>query len=278
VSTEKKTEDPTYTKDTIKLESLTVDKTVQRTFMNIGKINQIIREYNEDAVGEITVSDRGHGERIVLDGMHRVEALRRMGIETVDAKVFYNLPKATEAQIFLDLNFSNQPSLFDKYRVGVTGENEEFVEVDRIVHAAGFTMGPEGTEGTINAVASVLRVHRLKYGWETEDEPADHSILQVTLACIADAWGMSESGLKASNLEAVGRLIQRFSPTLELDRLTETMAKTEGGAAGLLGRGRGYASMRTIRQWQAVGQILVDEYNKNLPTRSSRRLSTFAPR
>jgi hypothetical protein len=270
--------EPTYTKETVKVSSLTVDKAVQRSHFSVSKVNKILRDYNPDAVGEITVSDRGHGERIILDGMHRVEVNRRLEIPEIDAKVFHSLTRAQEAQIFLDLNYGNQPSLYDQYRVGVTGENPEYTEVDRIVHAAGFTMGPETGNGTINAVASALRVHRLKYGWETEDERADHSILQIALAAIGEAWGNDQEGLKATQIEALGKLIQRYERNLEMDRLVETMAKTPGGAAGLLGRARGYAGTRGIRQWQALGQILVDEYNKNLPTRSSRRLGVFAPR
>jgi hypothetical protein len=269
-----------YTTEELQVGLLVIDPQVQRTAVNTGKVNRIVREFNADAVGQITVSRRPGSHHVILDGAHRVEALRRLtdNMGTVNAKVFHGLTLAEEARLFLDLNYGNQPSLFDKYRVGVVGEEPEYAAIDKIVHAAGFTVGPLGGNGTINAIAVLVRIFRLKYAWETPENPADHTILQLALAVIGDAWGNQEDGLKASSVEAIAKLIESYDPQLELDRLTSVLRSTEGGPGGLLGRAKGYASTRGIRVWQAFGQIVVDEYNKNLSKKSPRTLPPFASR
>lgn len=272
-------EGQSFTIEWVDVSKISVDTQVQRWALNEAKVRRILRNFNEDALGMITLSNRGLGEIIALDGQHRTEAVRRRTENKgrMHSKVFIGLTRAQEAKIFLDLNAGNQPSLFDKFRVGVVGEDEEFNEVNRIAHSLGFTIGPDHANGTINAVAGLLRVHRLRYGWETDDERADHSILALALGVINDAWGNQEVGLKATSIEAMGKLIQRYD-NMELPRLVETLEATPGGPAGLLGRAKGYAATRGIRQWQAMGQIVVDEYNKYLPAHSPRRLSVFAPR
>jgi len=267
-----------YVRMMVPVSQITVDPRVQRSALNIAKVNKIIREFSENALGVITLSDRGLSEKIALDGQHRTEAVRRLTDNTglIDANLFKGLTLAQEARMFLDLNYANQPTLFDKYRVGVTGGDIEFSAIDSIVHRAGFTVGSDGANGTIAAIAALRRVYALDYPTIPDDEQDQYpNILGLALTLIFDAWGLDEDALKGAPIEAIGRMIRNYS-NLDLDRLLDSMRRFT--PTSLLAQAKGYSTQRGIRQWQAYGQLLVDAYNKNLGANSRVKLTNFANR
>jgi len=267
-----------YIRMMVPVSKITVDPRVQRSTLNVGKVNKILREFSESALGVVTLSDRGLDELVALDGQHRCEVVRRLTDNTglIDANVFKGLTLAQEARMFLDLNYANQPTLFDKYRVGVTGGDIEFSDIDNIVHRAGFTVGSDGANGTIAAIAALRRVYALDYPTIPDDEQDQYpNILGLALTLIFDAWGLDEDALKGAPIEAIGRMIRNYS-NLDLDRLLDAMRRFT--PTSLLAQAKGYATQRGIRQWQAYGQLLVDAYNKNLGVNSRIKLTNFANR
>ena len=104
-----------YKEAVLKVGELTVDPVVQRTRLSEPKVRKIFANFNPDALGVITVSLRKDLTYVVLDGMHRVEAVRRLtdNTGTMAAHVLEGLSLAEEAEIFLDLNFS--PGVDVKY-------------------------------------------------------------------------------------------------------------------------------------------------------------------
>lgn len=265
----------------VPVSELTIDEDVQREALNEHRVRKMVKEFDPNALGIITVSDRGHGEKIIIDGMHRSETVRRVssGAGLIKARVFVGLTRQEEARLFLALNNGVQPNLYDKYRVGVTGGVDEYSEIDAIVRSMGFSVGAGRTQGNINAIAALTRIYRMKYRWggEENDPYAGATILMMALKVIKQAWGNEEYALKATALEAVAKVIREYSQ-LDVERLVSSMRSTKGGPANLTSRALGYASSRSIRNWQAFGQILVDEYNATMGSRNANKLGPFAPR
>lgn len=262
---------------------LTIDDRVQRANFSNARVIKIVRDFNPDALGRATVSDRGHGELIVLDGQHRIEAIRRRtdGLGSMPCKVYSGLSLQEEAKLFLDLNDGKMPTLFDRYRVSVTGDDETTVAIDRIVHSHGLTVSQGhasyAKRGTINAILALRKVYSLQVFPEGEEDETV-SVLDWTLRTITGAWGNEAAGLVTAVLEGTGRLIYRYWATIELDRLEKAMQTFPGGPVALLAQARQMSSLNRLKVWQNVGQLLVNSYNKGLHEGSTRALSNFTNR
>lgn len=259
---------------------LTIDERVQRAHFSNKRVNKIVSNFNADALGRATISARRDGSLIVLDGQHRIEALRRKsgGAGAMPCKVYHGLSLEEEARLFLDLNAGAMPTQYDRYRVSVVGADEETVGIDKIVHSYGLVVSKgqntSPQRGTINAIVSLRKVYGLKVH-EGEDTEEVVSILDWTLKAITQAWGNEPAGLISPILEGVGRLLYRFWSTVELDRLVKAMANYPGGATTLHAQARQLSNLNRLKVWQNIGQLLVNSYNKGLHTGSERMLSNF---
>ena len=111
--------DVRFSEATLKVGELTVDSRVQRSRLNENKVRKIYANFNRDALGVITVSYRKDKSYVVLDGMHRVEVVRRLtdNTGTMACHVLTGLSLEEEAEIFLDLNYSDKPTIIERYRV-----------------------------------------------------------------------------------------------------------------------------------------------------------------
>jgi uncharacterized protein DUF6551 len=257
----------------VKVADIEVDHQVQRTRLQPRKVEKMKREFNSKALGTITLSDRGHGYYIALDGMHRTQVVRELtdGLGEIRARVLTGLTREEEAEIFLLLNDGSQPDKFEKYRVAVVAKHPEVSAIDALVHSFGYTIGNTSAQGTINAIGAVQRLYRL--GDQRFDGPGE--ILKQTLMTIQAAWGDNATGLSAVSLEGVARVIDRFKD-IDLGRLADAMKTAVGGPEAVIGAGKQLANIRGLRGWQGVGQKLVDLYNKNLSINSPKHLGAFA--
>src|SRR5688572_26571882 len=81
----------------VAVSTLNIDPAIQRQ-LDRRRVERIANDLNVDAIGVITVSQREGGSLFVVDGMHRVEALKLAGGEgeSVDARVFTGLTIAED--------------------------------------------------------------------------------------------------------------------------------------------------------------------------------------
>src|SRR5690606_25145225 len=132
----------------VPLNLLTVDLRVQRA-LDRRKVNRIAAELNPDAIGMICVSKRPDGTYVIIDGQHRVEALKITGAAntTVLCEVFNDLTLADEAAMFRWRNNTTQPHYIDRFRVRlVEGDGDVRAIVD-ILHKYGWRLPDHGQIG-----------------------------------------------------------------------------------------------------------------------------------
>lgn len=79
-------------------------------------VARIAGNYNAPAVGVLTISKR-NGNHYVVDGCHRVEALRALFGDDAEVAVllYENLTLEQEIRLFLDLNSGQKPSPIDRF-------------------------------------------------------------------------------------------------------------------------------------------------------------------
>lgn len=244
--------------------TLSFDDRIQRP-LNQSRAATIARDFNPDAVGLITVNERPDGVRAVIDGMHRVEALKLMGWESqkVECRVFKGLTLQQEAQLFLDLNKTARVQPIVSFLRRVTAAEGIACTINDIARSFGLVIDGQPGDGHLAAVVAVERVYRGDRGMSKGTHP---KVLKDTLKVITDAWGPVATGLNGDIILGVGLLFHRYGKAVDSAVLTNKLASLTGGPAGLLGLGRTYRSLRGGTVAQAVAGAVVDLYNKGRRT------------
>ena len=252
---------------------LTIDHRVQRDALDVVKVNAIVNDFYPDALGRITVSVRSNGDRVVIDGWHRVEAVRRLtdNAGTIPARVYEDLTLKEEAATFLKLNATNRPRVLDKWKVRTTMEDPLTVEVTALLNAFGWSISHAAQNGHVNAVGSLERIYNLSRKLEAEP-----NLIHATFMVITKAWGHDRYGAQSTVIEGIAALVAEHKSLLDLAVLIGKLKEYKGGPQTLIQEARNLAGICNMLVPMAVAEILTDKYNigrkKNvLPTWRKRR-------
>jgi hypothetical protein len=249
----------TYTVETLKAADLEVDRRVQRDNLKAKKVEEMVKNFNPDALGVLTVSRRKDHGLYIIDGWHRNETVRIVTDNTgeVVCHVFTGLTVAEEAQMFLDINYGDQPNIHEKFKASLVAGDPESLQIDQIVRSVGWAISGSPNNGNINAIKSLQRLQALST--KTEAEP---NLVLLTLKVITRAWGNDRFGTQAAVLDGLGRVLSEYGSRIDFDSLVERLAVTKGGPQGLIGAARNLASTKSMRTSMAVADLIVGAYNK----------------
>lgn len=256
-----------FTEEYVPVGDLVIDRTVQRSTVDMKKVERLKRTWNDGAVGYLVVSSRKDGSKVLLDGQHRYLAYAQLTDNQGEmlSQVFTGLTLEQEAQLFLDTNYGNQPSLLDKFRVRVVAGDPVAIEINEMVRAYGWDISNNVQAGYIQAVAAVERIYRTG---EALKETVEPHVLLSTLMVITHAWGLDRLGVQAVIMEGVAAIIAENDINLDLERLTRTLKTYPGGPLALHTDATQIASLKGGKVTMGVAEQLVDHYNKGRKTRT----------
>jgi hypothetical protein len=199
----------------------------QREF-NHSHAQELAANFDLEGFGFPVVNFRD-GHWYVIDGQHRVAALRLIGWgpeQQIQCEAYDGLSEVEEAERFLKRNRRRTITAFDNFRVAVNAGREIECDIDRIVRAAGLKISRDTTDGSISAVAALRAVYEL----------GRPGILARTLRIVRDAYGGHGAALRQELITGIGHVCRRYEGTLDDRLLIERLAKLPGGALGLVGR------------------------------------------
>lgn len=248
-----------YSEEELSVSELGIDHRVQRAMVDMNKVQSIVSNYNADAIGIITVSRREDGTQIVLDGWHRTEAMRRITDNqgTIHARVFEGLTLQEEASMFLALNTTNQPKLYDRWKVRVTEGDPVAVQATETLRHFGWKPNNQMVDGTMCAIGSLERIFLL-----SEKAQVEPNLVHAVIMVITKAWGHNRYGVVAPIFEGIGRLIAEHGSKLDLGHLVSVLKEYKGGPQTLHQEARVLGGLRNIRISMAVADQLTERYNK----------------
>jgi hypothetical protein len=157
-----------------------------------------------EAIG-YPVVNRENGHLWVIDGQHRIAALRLNGFgddDLIQCECFEGLSEAQQAEMFLLRDERRQVGPFDKFRIGLVAGRETETQIDRIVRGAGLKISRDESDGCIAAVSALRFVHGLS-----------PRTLGETLDFLQAAFGDDRSAYSAENLKGAGLVVQRYGAT-----------------------------------------------------------------
>ena len=200
----------------------------QREKINEARVDYLVSRFDFDQFGTPVLSERD-GEFYIIDGQHRIEALKRwLGTDwessTIPCYVYDGLSEAEEAEKFLSMNDVLNVNAFDKFRVSVSAGRTDEVHIHNIVLGAGLCVSRDKIPGAISCVGTLKRVYLR----------ADAHTLARALRIARDAFG--DAGFEARVIDGLGHLTQRYNGVLDEDIAVKRLGETRGGVNGLLNK------------------------------------------
>lgn len=243
-----------FTVTSMKPSQLMVDPSVQRQLDGV-RAASIAGDFEFESIGVIHVSRRANGTYHIMDGQHRVAAMRVLGMaETpVPTHLYEGLNKAAEARMFRRLNNTRQVPALDRFLVRIQEGDVVACEISDILRSHGWTIAKSGNRGSFFAVSAMEKVFRAKEGGDAE---TCDSLIKIATA----AWGHNSDALRAEIVGGMGIMLRRH-PNLDMDKLTHELGRQEGGPLGLISRARQLHGIRSGRIADSMAEILVNHYN-----------------
>lgn len=207
----------------VPIPEMQVSPRAQRDY-NPARVEKLVREMNLERLGTPTVNRRD-GAWWIIDGQHRIEALRdeRIGYgdQQVECWTYQGMSEADEADMFLTLNDNLTVSVFSKFKVAVTAGHAVECDIARIVEEARLKIALGGGAHSISAVGTLRKLYN--YSPET---------LARTLCIIRDAFG--GRGFNAQILSGVGLVCSRYNGDLSDDKAVRGLIRYGKNDAGAL--------------------------------------------
>lgn len=203
----------------VAISDMRVNPRLQRE-LRPGWAAQIAADFDPDRFTPPLVNK--HGNRyFVIDGQHRVEAMRLMGWEDqqVQCWVYDNLSDAEASDLFLWHNDRKAVGSFDKFRIAIEAGRTMETDINRIVLAKGLKVA-QGVPGGISATTALGKVYGLGEG-----------VLGRTLKISNGAYG--DEGLKAHVIEGIGLLCARYNGELNDEEAIARLGNARGGVGAL---------------------------------------------
>ncbi len=251
-----------YADKWIPIKDLEIDRRVQREKINPATVERLVKNWDENLAGVVYISHRTNGAMIILDGDHRVTAKRQKFGEDalIFCRIFEGLSFAEEGYIFVGVNPGNQPSVIDKYRVGVFTGEPQAVRIDAIVRNRGYVVDGMGGHGHINAVRVLREIDDISFKLEFEN---DH-LLNWVLLVVGKAWGNDRYGLQGAILLGLAHILAEYGSKVNIDTLIGVLKGYKRGPYGLLTEAQALANIQNMRKHMAVADRIVREYNDDV--------------
>lgn len=244
----------------VNISKLTVDPDIQRS-LNHRRVDDMVENFKEDALGVITVSRRANGDMVIVDGQHRWAAAEKAGLTGLPAKVYEGLTTPEEASLFRVLNNTKIVNSLDRFRVRVVEGDPVAVAIHEALEREGWKVPRQPStksSGLVNSVASLEWV----FNGAGIRDVQQMGILRQVIEVVTAAWGYDVDGMRANIVKGLGAFLTRFDGQVDLAKLVRMLKSYPGGPMKLQADGQLLRSMRRSSAADSVAAIVVNTYNR----------------
>lgn len=202
---------------TLNVKDLATDMSYQSPVKE-SQVTRIVNNFDEGSIGTIYVNLRANGIYYIIDGQHRVTALKRLGMPTVKAEVYVGLSIEEEAKKYKDFNTrpTKSPNSIAKADIKYGDEFAEMILFSVLESGMDIDYDNQNPRyGYISAYRSLERVYK-KYGG---------SGLTETLKFIKDTFGNEKIYFQGFIIEGFAKFLATYYENIKKDDLTERLRK-----------------------------------------------------
>lgn len=250
----------------IALADITIDD-YQRE-LNNPRTQRIAENFDVNKVGVLTLSRHGDGTYSIMDGQHRLCAMRKLGITHANCVVVDNMTYEQEAKFFREQAKNTQiPNALADYRAGLAEKNAHYLHIQCILDRNGYKVGNKIEPNTITAVNALTRIMTV-FG----PEALDLSLQYITVAWRGDPTalrremlvGMTEFALRFGSIVTPEMFSRRLRNWLPSDLFYEYRLRSEG-------RINAQSAFKPMFR-RLFCSILCEQYNRGMGSKSKSRL------
>lgn len=176
------------------------------------QVRKIIKNFDPHKLHTIVVNKREDGSLYIIDGQHRVEALKDLGIPMIDATVHEGLTVSEEAEMYYGINDRPAKSPNSKGKSSLKFGDVSAIQIDEAVTNVGLKIDYDKklkTDGYITAYAALQSIHK-KYGQD---------LLEITLEVIKRAYGTERKHYQAFIMKGLADFIATYGSKLDITHL-----------------------------------------------------------
>lgn len=224
-----------------------------------------------DKLGFPVINHRD-GNFWILDGQHRIFALRENGFEkdNVDCEVYEGLTDAEMANIFLGRDARRAITPFAKFHVSCTAGYDRETAIRRAVETQGLKVSASHNDGCIGAVGTIAKVYDQAGGGRTGE-----IVLGQVLRTVRDAFGSDATSFDRSLIHGLGLVYNRYNGKTNEKHFVDALSNQKRGVRGVLARAE-TQRLRTGNQLaQCVAAVVVEAYNSSFGPRHGSRLPSW---
>lgn len=248
--------------EVLTLQTLKVDSYAQRSYDDRWA-KELHDKWDDDKVGVFRVSRRTGGDLYVMDGQHRMGALRMFpDLDESDgevlALVYEGLTLRQEAELYLAFNSkTRKANPVDTFRLERVAEEAEAVNIQVVLDRHGLIVQMGNGANQVAAVAALRWVYRL----------GGTDLLDRTFTVIEKSWGVRDRWARDGNiLRAVGWVLHKI-PHIDQGSLEDKLGKS-GRPGQLIGQARTYRMATKRSLWLETAHQIVAIYNHSRRSRS----------
>lgn len=243
---------------------LSVDLAVQRAFVNKRQVADIVANPIFEAFGLPVVSERADRTLHVIDGWHRSLALNELiTLNRLpehyrhECRVFRDLTRKQEAQLFDRLNTFTDVQPIEKFRVRLEAEDPATLAVRDMLARYDWTVAMGNLEGKFAAVQTIMKAYALN------PDAAERAIRILTAT-----WGNHPSSVNGFFVMGFTLFFDRYESDVDDVRLIERLQST-GTATFFLGKAKNLKETTGdgVTVPNTVADLLVRTYNRALKSK-----------
>lgn len=183
----------------VELARLKIDPRYQRK-LNMQRVRKYAGAYDPDLMGVLVCSVRPDGV-FIIDGQHRYEVARLLGLHTIRCELRIGLTLEQEANIFYNLDTKRVAlNSEDSFRALLTAKDKTALDIEKAVVDAGLVLATGGKMRGVRAYKTMLAI--------VDRYSVDR--LRAVLRIIARAWDTLENPAPSAILEGLAFFLDKF--------------------------------------------------------------------
>jgi hypothetical protein len=241
----------------MRADEMRIHPTAQRMLVR-AHLERMKARFNRNGVhvfSAVNYSIRGKQGPWIVDGQHRWRAMMDLGLGKTEVLVtIYTdiLDDVGANKLFLLLNTKASVAPYDTFMRELGSKEAAAVGVVQVARQYDMEISRVRGENKITCV------NRVKSIW-TLDEGVT---LDMTLSMAHRAWGAQMVALDSNILGGLGQVLAAHAGDINIEGLTQKLAKFPGGPAGLIGSARGILGMRRTTLTKCVAELIAETYNR----------------